>query len=385
MKIMKFGGERLITGAKSLQYLSAISGKRIFIVLGGRSLFQNGSISKLEAILKEAGKTYELFSGVQKNPDTKIIIKGVEAMKLFKPDTVLAIGGGSPIDAAKLMALFYEYPELNFETILEKPLPEERKEVAFIAVPTTSGTGTEVTKSAVVTFVEKNIKIGLRTEAFIPDIAILDATLTLTMPDSVVAETGIDAMTHAVECYINKNIDDYSECLAKGAVYGLYKYLPISYKEKTLESREKVHNYQSAAGMAFANVGLGMAHGIAHAFGGKYDLGHGLINGVVLPYVLEFNRRDLLVKEKLNLLAKSIGESDFVEGILKLEKGINIPKSFEELGLDLSLFEKDLKMLVDNSLKGSTISNPVPITEKQMESLLKCIFSGDLDSVKNIE
>jgi alcohol dehydrogenase class IV len=299
---MKLNGDKLIIGKKSLDYIKQIEGKKIFIVTGGKSMFNNGTMDRIKSMLNDVGKEYLIMSGIKKNPDTEIVCKGISQMNEFKPDTVLAIGGGSPIDAAKVMALFYEYPEINFDNVLEQSLPEQRKNIKFIAIPTTSGTATEVTKAAVITFKKDNIKIGLKSPAFIPDIAILDAELTMSMPDNIVAETGMDAITHALECYINHNLDDYTECLAKGAVEGLFKYLPISYKEKTIESREKVHNYQSMAGMAFHNVGLGMAHGISHAFGGKYDLGHGLTNGIALPYVLQFNSRDVIVKDKLCLL-----------------------------------------------------------------------------------
>ncbi|SHH84604.1 iron-containing alcohol dehydrogenase [Clostridium grantii] len=376
MKIMKFNGDKLIIGKKSLDYIKQIEGKKIFIVTGGKSMFNNGTMDRIKIMLNDAGKEYLIMSGIKKNPDTEIVYKGISEMNKFKPDTVLAIGGGSPIDAAKVMALFYEYPEINFDNVLEQSLPEQRKNIKFIAIPTTSGTATEVTKAAVITFKKDNIKIGLKSPAFIPDIAILDAELTMSMPDNIVAETGMDAITHALECYINYNLDDYTECLAKGAVEGLFKYLLISYKEKTIESREKVHNYQSMAGMAFHNVGLGMAHGISHAFGGKYDLGHGLTNGIALPYVLEYNSRDTIVKDKLNYLSKAIGVGNIIEEIKRLNQELNIPKSFKAAGISTKDFYKDFDELVENSLKGSTMGNPVKVSKKDMEDILVNIFEG---------
>lgn len=376
MKTLKLNGDKIVTGKGSLSYIKELKGKRIFIATGGNSMFANGTIDRIKAILEECEKEYVIMSGIKKNPDTDIVNKGVSEMKKFCPDTVLALGGGSPIDAAKVMAVFYEYPELNFDNALKIGLPEKRKEIEFISIPTTSGTGTEVTKAAVITFKERDLKIGLKSNAFIPDIAILDPELTMSMPDNVVAETGMDALTHALECYINHNLDDFTECLAKGAIQGLFKYLPISYREKTIESREKVHNYQSMAGMAFHNVGLGMDHGIAHAFGGKYDLGHGLLNGIALPYVLKFNSQNSVVKEKLNRLEKALGIDDLIGAVRKLNNLLDIPSSFKEAGVSESDFYNDFDGLVENSLKGSTQSNPIQVTKEEMEKILKDIYEG---------
>lgn len=374
MKKLLMGGKSIFIGENSMEYIKELDGKKIFIATGGKSVFSNGTMEKIKSILENAKKEYIIFSGIKKNPDTEMVLKGLEVMKDFNPDTILAVGGGSPIDAAKIMVLLFEYPEINFENILQIDMPQERKKTTFIAVPTTSGTGTEVTKSAVVTFKKDNLKIGLKTDAFIPDIAILDGSLTMTMPDNIVAETGLDAMTHAIECYINNNLDDYSEALAKGAVAGLFKYLPVSYKEKTLESRQKVHNYQSIAGMAFANVGLGMSHGIAHSFGGKYDLGHGLLNGTLLPHVLKYNSKDPVVKEKLKVLSNAIGKDDIIEEIVKLNELLGIPKKLGDLGIKKEDFEKDFDELLSNSLKGSTVTNPIKISKEEMEILLRSIF-----------
>lgn len=380
MKKLKFHGDEIITGAGSIKALENMEFEKVFIVTGGSSMFKNGTIEKVKAIIDGKGKEAYVFSGIHKNPDTEEILKGIGEMRKFKPETVLAVGGGSSIDAAKVMALFYEYPELNFESAVKTPLPDKRHKVRFIAVPSTSGTATEVTKAAVVTFREKSLKIGLKTEAFVPDITILDGELTLSMPDNVAAETGMDALTHAVECYINKNSDDFTECLAKGAVEGIMKYLPLSYSNKDIESRQKMHNYQCMAGMAFTNAGLGMSHGIAHAFGGRYNLGHGLLNAIILPYAIEFNSKDKAVAEKLGELERAIGKDNLAEAVRELNKLMHIPVSFKEAGLERRVFEKDFQFLVDNSLMGSTRVNPVAVTREEMESALKCIYEG-----KNIE
>lgn len=377
MKSIRLMGEQLTFGSGSLKEIENVDAEKVFIVTGGRSVFTNGTMDKIEDYLVNSGKDFMLFSGVRANPDTEVVMKGVERMRSFKPDAVLAIGGGSPIDAAKVMTLFYEHPELNFELDFDKvALPQKRNIVQFIAIPTTSGTGTEVTKAAVITFKEKNIKIGLKSSAFIPDLAILDPDLTLTMPPNVVAETGMDALTHAMECYINHNLDDFTESIAYGAIEGLIKHLPESFETNSVESREKVHHYQCLAGMAFTNVGLGMAHGISHAFGGRYGLAHGLLNGIALPYVLEFNSKDEAVSDKLKTISRRLGVKNVIEEVHKLNQKLGIPSGFGDIGIDKNTFESDLSELVDDSLKGSTRRNPVKITREEMQDFLIKLYNS---------
>lgn len=379
MKRLLLGGQSLVTGRGSLAYLKEVQAKRAFIVTGSQSMIKNGVIDHIQEMLGENGCSCMVHSGVCKNPDTRCILDGVQQMRAFKPDLLVAVGGGSPMDASKVMGLFYEYPELDFESVLNSPLPARRKNLSLIAIATTSGTASEVTRSAVVTFRGQKLKIGLKSDAFIPDIAILDAQLTLSMPDHVVAETGMDAMTHAVEAYCNANIDDFTEPMARGAVEGLYRYLPVSYHSKTVESREKVHHYQCLAGLAFTNAGLGMVHGIAHAIGGKYDEAHGLINAVALPYVLQYNAKSEVVAAKLDTLARSIGVSDFIMAIRDLNETLNIPVSFAQMGISQAAFDDGFQGLVENAMKGSTRSNPVAVTREDMARLLMNIYKGAFD------
>lgn len=376
MKRLMFGGRQLIAGNGSLEYLKDIAAARAFIVTGSKSMLENGTVARIRELLASNRCESAVFSGVAQNPDTQVVLDGLAAMRGFKPDLVIAVGGGSPLDAAKVMALFYEYPDFNFARFSSGDIPACRKQLKLIAIPTTSGTGSEVTKAAVVTFKEQNLKIGLKTAAFIPDIAILDAGLTMSMPDHVVAETGMDAVTHAVEAYINNNLDDFTEVMARGAIEGLLGYLPISYQDKTIGSREKVHHFQSLAGYAFDNVGLGMAHGIAHAIGGKFNLGHGLINAIALPYVLEYNARSPLVQEKLTRLARAVGANHFTGAIRKLNAVLQIPDSFAQAGLSKEQFFDHFSELVENSLKGSTRANPVLVGAEDMAGILTSIYEG---------
>lgn len=376
MKELKFHGEKVIIGQNSLDYLRSINGKRVFVVAGKESVFKNGTMDLIKANLKDGNNDIKIFSGIDANPDKEIVLDGVNHMKSFSPNVIIAVGGGSAIDAAKVMSVFYEYENINFNNFKEFGIPRKREKTYFIAIPTTSGTGTEVTKAAVITFKEENIKIGMKSEAFIPDLAILDPLVTLSMPKKIIAESGIDAMTHAIEAYMNHKLDDITEIMVIGSIEGLMKYLPLSYGSDNLIYREKVHNYQCLAGMAFHNVGLGMSHGISHGFGGKYNLSHGLLNGIALPYVMEFNKNNQAVKEKLLYLSEKLAVKSIVEEIRKLNVKIGIPLSLSEGVLEEEDFLRDFDELVSLSLQGSTVRNPVKMDKDSMGMLLKDIFYG---------
>lgn len=377
MKELRLNGVSIISGINSLDYLSKINGQRFFITTGNKAMFNNGTINRIENLLKNRNLEFYIHSGIKSNPTMSDVINGLEKMHIFKPDILVSVGGGSTIDASKVMALFYDYPELDIMKIRECTLPDKRKKLMHVAVPSTSGTATEVTRAAVINFEDEILKIGLKTDAFIPDVAILDPVITLSMPSHIVAETGFDAITHGVEAYINKNINDFTEVMARGAIEGLYKYLPLSYTKKDITSREKVHNYQCLAGCAFSNVGLGMSHGISHAVGGMFDYGHGLLNAIILPYVLEYNSRDEDVAIRLKYLAWLLGVDDFIVVLRQLARSMQLPCSFAELGIKMDDFSRDFNTLVLNSMKGSTRVNPVKITEEEIEVLLLRIYEGN--------
>ncbi|SMC95770.1 iron-containing alcohol dehydrogenase [Sporomusa malonica] len=380
MKKLMLGGQAIITGRGSIAELKEIKASRAFIVTGGSAMQTSGVIAKIESTLADIGCSTSVYGGIGKNPDTQAVLDGLAKMREFAPDLLVAVGGGSPIDAAKVMGLFYEYPELDFAKAQAGDLPTVRKSLKFVAIPSTSGTGAEVTKAAVITFRELELKIGLKTPAFIPDVAILDADITMTMPDNVVAETGLDALTHAVEGYMNNNLDDFTEVLAKGAVVGLFTWLPVSYNDKTIESREKVHHYQCMAGLAFDNAGLGMAHGISHALGGRFDLGHGLLNAIALPYALEFNTQNQQVAARLDELARSIGRNgsrEFIAAVRELNQMMDIPAGLEQAGVSRAALDSGFTSLIDNCLKGSTRVNPVPVQAEQMAEVLNRMYRGE--------
>lgn len=375
MKTLIFGGEEIIIGSGAIKNLDKYEGKKVFIVTGGKSMFNNGTIDGILEILSSNQCINYVYSGIKNDPTMEDVLKGLEKMQQFNPDILIAVGGGSPMDAAKVMSILYEYPEIDIESISTTNLPQKRKNLKLVFIPSTSGTGSEVTKAAVITFGEQNIKIGLKTDAFIPDVAILDPTVTLSMPKNVVAETGMDALTHALECYINEKLDPFTEVLAKGAIEGIFDNLVASYREGRIKERENMHYYQCMAGLAFANVGLGMSHGISHAVGALFDLSHGLINAISLPHVLRFNSRDNKVKDKLNKLSKIL-EEDIINAVINLNEELNIPKSLKECGILREEFEQKKSLLLENSMKGSTRVNPVKPTVEEMDEILENIYNG---------
>ncbi len=376
MKELKFHGQKIVTGSGSVAYLKELGLKRAFIVIGGGSAVLSGALDRSIATLRESGCETFVYSGVPANPPVETVVAGIAKMREFRPDAVVGLGGGSAIDAAKAMSLFYEYPELDVATAFRQALPQARKAIRLIAIPSTSGTATEVTFVSVLSFRNENLKVSAKTPAFVPDIAILDSEITLSMPPHVVAETGMDAVGHAVESFIAEASDDFTGCLAVGAVEGLFKYLPLSYKTGDPVAREKVHNFQCMAGCAFTNTGLGMDHGICHAIGGRYNLGHGLVVGLALPYVLEFNSQNLQVGNKLTYLAQRIGADNFIAAVRELNRELNIPNSLKELGVNEQDFNDNFAVLVKNSLKGPTTNNPVPVSEEKMAVVLRRVFEG---------
>lgn len=380
MRKIVLSGKKIITGAGSLQYLKELRCQRAVIVTGGSSMIKTGVIDRAKRYLEEALAEVLVYSGIRPNPSMEEVQKGVEVFREFQPDCVLAIGGGSAIDAAKAMLLFYEYPFLNFENVLEYNeqgrIPAVR-DTALVCVPSTSGTGSEVTRGTVITDTKRELKVPIMTDCLRPDIAILDVQLTMTMPPKIAAETGMDALTHAIEAYTNHNLDDFDGALCEGAIAGLMEWLPVSCRECTVEAREKVHNYQAMAGIAFANVGLGMVHGIAHSFGAAFDMAHGLTNAVILPYVLRYNRQNKAVDDKLKKLSYICRCEDIVEEIGKLRSILEIPDHFAQAGISEEMFREKYDLLLDHAMLGATKVNPVKMTKDEMKKMLQLVYYGE--------
>lgn len=380
MRKLVLSGKGILTGEGSLLALKDLKYERALLVTGGSSMIKSGVIARAEKYLQMNGTETDLFSGVPKNPSIEDVLKGLVICRKFKPDVILAIGGGSAMDCAKAILLFYEFPYLNFENVLEfnkkGEIPTERK-TGLICVPSTSGTGSEVTRGTVITDPEKELKIPIMTDCLRPDLAILDPEITMTMPDHVAAETGMDALTHAIEAYTNHNLDDFDEGLCSSAIIGIMKWLPVSVFDKTLEAREKVHNYQAMAGIGFANVGLGMVHGIAHSFGAAYNMAHGLTNAIILPYVLRYNSRDAVVSEKLAELSYRCHCDDIITEIEKMREKLGIPASFREAGITEEMYREKYDLLLEHAMLGATNVNPVKMTIEEMKKMLNVVYTGN--------
>lgn len=380
MRKLVLSGKGILTGEGSLLALKDLKYERALLVTGGSSMIKSGVIARAEKYLQMNGTETDLFSGVPKNPSIEDVLKGLVICRKFKPDVILAIGGGSAMDCAKAILLFYEFPYLNFENVLEfnkkGEIPTERK-TGLICVPSTSGTGSEVTRGTVITDTEKELKVPIMTDCLRPDLAILDPEITMTMPDHVAAETGMDALTHAIEAYTNHNLDDFDEGLCSSAIIGIMKWLPVSVLDKTLEAREKVHNYQAMAGIGFANVGLGMVHGIAHSFGAAYNMAHGLTNAIILPYVLRYNSRDAVVREKLAELSYRCHCDDIITEIEKMREKLGIPASFREAGITEEMYREKYDLLLEHAMLGATNVNPVKMTIEEMKKMLNVVYTGN--------
>lgn len=379
MKKIVLSKEGIVTGRGSLAYLKQVSYKKAFLVTGGSSMKRTGVIERVVTYLKTAGCDCEIHDGIGKNPTFEEVSEGLRHMKEYQPDLVLAVGGGSAMDAAKGMLLFYEFPQLNVSNVLEYnkagKIPATRK-TGLICVASTSGTGSEVTRGTVLTDTQNELKIPIMTDCLRPDIAILDGDIVMSMPKKVAAETGMDALTHAMEAYTNHNLDDFDEALCLGAIQGILKELPASVLLEDKTAREKVHNYQAMAGIGFANVGLGMVHGIAHSFGAIFNLAHGLTNAVILPYVLTYNRQDPVVKEKLNNLSYHCHCEDIIEEIVKLAEAIGIPVCFQEAGISEEAYLNKRNLLIEHAMLGATQVNPVKMDLESMSYMVDLVYYG---------
>ncbi len=376
MKRITLTRDMLVTGENALEYLSEIGCKKAVIVTGGSSMKKTGVLDRATDILESAGAEVAIYSGIGKNPTTKMVLDGLAFLNKEKPDCIIAVGGGSSIDAAKVMLIFYEHPELNFDNVFTEDIDKLCFNTKFIAVPSTSGTASEVTKVSVITFEEEQFKKAIHSKNIFPNVAILDPSLPCTLPAHIAAETGMDALTHALESYINKNGNDFTDALAKEAIEGIIEWLPVSVNEATPEAREKVHNFQCMAGMAFANSGLGMVHGVSHAFGGKYNIAHGLANAVILPYSMDYNKKDPEVAAKYSKLSRIIGR-DIIEAVKETSKRVGIPSRMMDAGVSEEDFKKDFDQLLGFSMKGSTVVNPIKVSEDDMKKFLNCIYYGE--------
>jgi alcohol dehydrogenase class IV len=372
-------------GAGSVETLKEIKGKKAIIVVGGGSMKRFGFLDKIEGYLQQAGMETLLFEGVEPDPSVETVMKGAQAMREFQPDWIVGVGGGSPIDAAKAMWIFYEYPEFTFEqAVIPFGLPELRQKAKFIAIPSTSGTATEVTAFSVITDYNARIKYPLADFNITPDIAIVDPDLAQTMPATLVAHTGMDALTHAIEAYVATASSVFSDPLALKAIVMVKENIVNSYTGNE-SARVEMHYAQCLAGMAFSNALLGITHSMAHKTGAVFHVPHGCANAIYLPYVIQYNRKEAL--DKYADIAKALelkgnSKDEMVDALIEMIKELNvaleIPLTLKEYGIEEKDFNDNLEFIAKNSvLDACTGSNPRTIDDNAMENLFKAIYYGE--------
>lgn len=392
-------------GKGCLETLKTLEGKRAMICVGGGSMKRNGFLDKAVEYLKEAGMEVQLYEGIEPDPSVETVMKGADAMLKFQPDWIIAMGGGSPIDAAKAMWIKYEYPDVTFEDMCKVfGLPKLRKKAHFCAIPSTSGTATEVTAFSIITDYSKGIKYPIADFEITPDVAIVDPDLAETMPKKLVAHTGMDAMTHAIEAYVSTAHCDYSDPLALHAIKMIEHDLIDSYNGD-MAKRDSMHNAQCLAGMAFSNALLGIVHSMAHKTGAAFaDYGshiiHGAANAMYLPKVIAYNAKNPEAADRYAEISDfmSLGGNSKEEKIQLLitylrgmNDKLNIPHSINHYGADSypaeqgfvpeNVFLERLPEIAKNAIADAcTGSNPRIPTQEEMEKLLKaCYYDTEVD------
>ena len=386
-------------GKGALETLKTLKGKKAMICVGGDSMKKFGFLDRAESYLKEAGMEVKVFEGIEPDPSVDTVMKGAAAMQEFGPDWIVAIGGGSPIDAAKAMWIKYEYPECTFEDMCKVfGIPELRKKANFCAISSTSGTATEVTAFSIITDYSKGIKYPIADFEITPDIAIVDPELAETMPKKLVAHTGMDAITHAIEAYVSTANSPYADSLAIHAIELIQNNLVKSFNED-MAARDTMHDAQCLAGMAFSNALLGIVHSMAHKTGAAFDdfgahIIHGAANAMYLPKVIAFNAKDETAKKRYGVIADYMhlgGNSDdekvtlLINYLRKMNDDLNIPHCIKNYGADSypteqgfvpeEVFKERLHDIAANAiLDACTGSNPRQPSQEEMEKLLLCCY-----------
>jgi len=376
-------------GKGCLEELKNLKGKKAILVVGGGSMKRQGFLDRAVNYLKEGGMEVELFEGVEPDPSVETVMKGAEAMRAFEPDWIVSMGGGSPIDAAKAMWAFYEYPETTFEELcIPFNFPELRKKAKFCAIPSTSGTATEVTAFSVITNYQTGVKYPLADFNITPDVAIVDPDLVMGLPVKQVAYTGMDALTHAIEAYVSTLNCPFTDPLALQAIEMVLDYLPASYN-CDMVAREQMHYAQCLAGMAFSNALLGIVHSMAHKTGAAFSTGHiphGCANAIYLPYVIKYNAKDPVAAKRYAEIARRMGLAgtsekalinSLCEKIDEFNVKLNIPKTLKEFGINEDEFKEKIAKIAELAVGDAcTGSNPRAIDPATMEKLFTCTYYG---------
>jgi acetaldehyde dehydrogenase/alcohol dehydrogenase len=396
----------------SIQYLEKMPNITRAFIVTDPGMVTLGYVDKILYYLRKRTDYVhcEIFSDVEPDPSIETVQKGAKMMDEFKPDVIIALGGGSAMDAAKGMWLFYEHPDVDFNSLRLRFLdirkrafkfPKMRNKAQLVAIPTTSGTGSEVTSFAVISDKKNNMKYPLADYELTPNVAIIDPQFVMSLPKAATADTGLDVLTHAIEAYVSVMASDYTDGLAMKAIQLVFKYLPRAYKNgaEDAEAREKMHNASCIAGMAFTNAFLGLNHSIAHKIGGEYHIPHGRANAVLLPYVIEYNAetpskfvsfpkyKKFIADEKYAEIAAFLGlpaktPKEGVESLIKaikdLMKEVNEPSSFAECGISEEEYMNKMPDIANKAFEDQcTTANPkLPLVTEIEEIMLKA-YKGE--------
>ena len=401
--------EKIFFETGSIQYLAKMPGVQRAFIITDRNMAELGHLEKVRYHLEKrpVRPVLEVFSGVEPDPSLDLVLQGRDLMNRFQPDTIIALGGGSVIDAAKGMWLFYEHPGVEFEFLKLKFLdirkrtykyPKLGRRSRLVAIPTTSGSGSEVTAFAVITDRGRDIKYPLADYELTPDVAIIDPDLVETLPRSLVADTGLDVLAHGIEAFVSVMASDFTDALALKAIELVFQYLPDSWRSGGREAREKLHNAAAIAGMAFTNAFLGINHSLAHKVGGEFGIPHGRANAILLPYVIAYNAglptkfvsfpkyEHHLAPEKYRRIAAHLGlpaasadegVHSLIEAVHGLNRSLGIPATFAELGVDRDLFLSKLPELAEKAFEDQcTTTNPRLPLIRELEEILRQSYDG---------
>ncbi|MGF7184063.1 alcohol dehydrogenase class IV [Desulfitispora alkaliphila] len=368
----------IVFGENALEYLSTLKGKRATLVTGGSSMKRLGFLDEAQKQLEKAGMEVSIVDDVEPNPSIETVIRGGKEMAEFGPDWIIAIGGGSALDAAKIMWVYYEYPDTKFEDLVQMKFPILRTKAKFVAIPSTSGTASEITAFSVITDTKNHIKYPLVSYEMTPDIALLDVNLPTKMPPHITANTGMDVMAHAVEAYVSSNATSYTDPFAFEAIRLVFEQLPVAYEDgQNIKAREDMHNASALAGMAFTNSSLGLVHSLAHKVGGEFGITHGLANAILMPYIVDYNRKGT---DKISKLEDLLRIDNLTEALQTLNKKVGIPLTLQGV-TEVDITEEKFLAVLDRMSKNAfedpcTLTNPRQSSAEDVGKIYECAFYG---------
>ena len=379
-----FHSPKIVFGEDALNHLDELTGQRAFIVTDG-NIARLGFVEQVQARLSVAGIESAVFAEVEPDPSLQTAVRCASAMAAFGPDWVIGLGGGSSIDAAKAAWLLYERPDVNPAAI--NPFEDYglRGKARMIAIPTTSGTGAESTMATVLTDAEQQCKLGLGNHELVPDIAIIDPTFVMDLPPDITADTGLDALTHAIEGYTSAYHNDFSDGLCLKAIQLIFTYLPRAYADGSdREARERLHNAATIAGLGFGNSMAALAHAMGHALGAAFHTPHGRAVALFLPYTIQFtaNGAESRYGDIATFLGRpsrdeNEGAANLIAAIVQLERQLNQPTTVGGVGISADTFEEALPALIANAESDTQLVTSVRIPDStELAQLFRCAFEG---------